>query len=285
VPSQDLNPRSIVEFNSKSKSLQIKFLRKSLICLPRGRWAESRSAHLSLPPRLSLSLSLSPLPLRSARAPRARARESPAPSAPSPCSPSPHPWRAPRSRRRPPRAVVRARARVVPRPSRVVCAVRVARSRYPAAPTAAQPLGPASQRACPAAPPVVSRARVPSGRPPGRRRRHPLPRQPAPVARVVAPLQTAPPSSPSSSPRPRHSARKPPRDGGRALLPLPRRSRSLLPFSQSGKGQAPFLSLFFLFLFLAGVIRLCRRFGRKRRAPARALTAQSRFPNRHCRPL
>src|SRR5512143_1444077 len=67
VPSQDLNPRSIVEFNSESNSFQIESLRKSLVCLPRVRWAEFRSAHLfpgPLSPGRSLSLSLSLSPAR-----------------------------------------------------------------------------------------------------------------------------------------------------------------------------------------------------------------------------
>jgi hypothetical protein len=80
------------------------------------------------------------------------------------------------------------------------------------------------------------------GRPPSRRRRQ---RLPAPAARVVAPLQTAPPSSPSSSTRPRLSPRVLPRKGGRAP---PHCLLSLLLFPKKQGGKPPFPLPFFFFL-------------------------------------
>jgi hypothetical protein len=227
VPSQISNPRSIVEFNPESKSFPNQSLRKSLFRLPQVRWAESLSAHLPLPPRLSLSLSLAlSLPLlRSARAPRARARE------PRRAEP---PLSAP-SLPLPARRCSRARARAV------AAVPRLRRLRRES-------------------------ARVPEPCRPNRRAAHCFPRVRAMVADrpVAAAVSTCcayprlpPVSSPRSKPSRRHRRRHrlgpaTPRASCQGtetepLLPLRRRPRSPPPFPKEARGQAPFLSLLFPF--------------------------------------
>jgi hypothetical protein len=225
----------------------------SLAPSPPARFPPSLLARARAAPSASLSA-----PLCSARAPRARARESPAPSAPSSRASSPLAKPAPR-------AVARARARVVSRPSRVVCAVRVA---GPAA-QPRRPLLPA--RACRVADRLVAAA----------------------VTLCRASPRLSPVSSRRSKPPRRHRRRHRlgpatpalASKGRRQSLPLPSAATPPLPppFPKEERGEPPFSPSFSPFP-PTGVILPppCRRLDASAERQLAPCPPKS-VPNRHCR--